>query len=151
GWRQVGIVVTLAPCAVAGAVGGRLPRIVGEAPRMTFVMRQSRARRVDAAQARGFEAEAIVDIVIGDGEALAVETAEIEKEVTWGEEACRRHRAVVARDGEIGQVAVVVFRRELECRSGEPVVIAMQDPRVLHASVGIRELRTDGAYTRQLR
>src|SRR4030095_5052080 len=46
---------------------------------------------------------------------------------------------------------MLVLRRELERGTGQAVVVAVQDPGVLDAAVGVGEARTDGADTFQLR
>ena len=151
GERKVRIVVALASRAPPRAVRGRLARIVGEAARMAVVVQQLRAGSVDAALAGLLEAEAVVDVVVRDREALAVEPAVLEEDASRRQHAGRGHRAVVARHGEIREVAVIGLGRELEGGPGQAVVIAVEDPGVLDVAVGIEEPRADRADARQLR
>ena len=92
GERKVRVVIALPSRAPLRAIRGGLARVVGEPARTALVVQQRRVGSVDAAQAGGLESEAVVDVVVRDGEAFAVEPAVFEEDAAAASACTRRSR-----------------------------------------------------------
>src|SRR6186997_1377101 len=85
------------------------------------------------------QSNAIIHVVVSDGESLFVKTADRLKDVSSSQETgCGCSRGV-AGDARLPEVPIVIAFQHLECVTSKTVVVAMHDSGVLNAAVGKQE------------
>ena len=127
--------------AVQLAERGELARIIALTPRQSLVMIQLGLRAVDAPVAGVPQAIAVVGVVVGDGEPVLVEAAELGEQLARSEHAGRGDRQGIPRHIREIEWARIPPGKEPERVPGESLVERMRDARVLDAAVRVQEPR----------
>ncbi len=113
----------------------------------TLVMIELSLAAIDDAVTGIAELEAIVDIVIADGEDLLVEAAKLEKQSARRQHRGRRHRGAIP--CPLGESEITGIVAGQAPKRGETFAQAQHHAAMLHAAVGEQKPRADGADARQ--